>query len=399
MPPRVLFVESGESGGGSFHSLAGILEAIDKEAVSPVVAYLNDGPFADRAEKIGLPVFILRDRLYSTGVSFKLRWNLARISLALAAVNCSSHIAFLKMVHNPLVGSLDKICREREIDLVYLNGQINRDYFGVLLAQRTGLPVVSHLHSMHGRGFCRLKAESANRAVASFAANSRATADYWVSKGLDENKVRVVPNAVSQPEGPGKDPRDEFGLEPGAPVVGCVGRLIELKGHEFLIRSFALLLKKVPQAVLLIIGDGPMEKRLKELAEKLEISGRVVFAGRRENAPELMGGMDVLVLPSKYEGSGRVLIEAMVRGTPVIGTDLYGIREIIGHGTDGFLVPYGDEEKLAGFMDNLLLDDDFASNMGRAGARKAVEEYSMDRLAQNVAALINEALQEESGKG
>lgn len=391
-PHRVLFVESGEAGGGSFQSLVGILEVLDREKYTPMVAYVNDGPHVEIVRRKDLQIFLLEDRLYSRTSSDVFRTFLGRSSLALAAVNCSLHIAYLRWLHGPMILELSHLCRQNNVSLIYLNDQINRDFFGVLLARRIGRPVISHLRSLHGRGFCLQKAVMANDTVAAFAANSMSTRDYWVSLGLDGKKIWVVPNAVPEAEGPGIDPREELGLKRETKIIGCVGRLIELKGHAFLIRAFALLSHRIRDAVLLIVGDGPLLEELKSLTERLGVAERVVFMGRRDDARDMMAGMDVLVLPSRYEGSGRVLLEAMSQGTPVIGTDLYGIREIVDHGRNGFLVPYDDDVQLAELVGRILGDPGLAQRMGREGAEKAAREYSMKRHADSIRSVLESAL-------
>lgn len=387
-----MFVESGETGGGSFESLVHLLEVLDRKRYTPMVSYMNDGPHAEVLRRRGIRIFILEDRLYSRTLPEGFRRSLGRISLALASVNCSLHIACLRWLHGPMMRDLGRVCRENNVSLLYLNDQINRDFFGVLISRRTGLAVVSHLRSMHGRGFCHHKVTMANESVAAFAANSLATRDHWMSLGVDGRKIRVIPNAVPEVEHPGIDPRKKLGLRQETKIVGCVGRLIELKGHAFLIHAFARLSQRIPDAVLLVIGDGPLLEGLKSLTESLGVADKVVFTGRRDDARAMMAGMDVLVLPSRYEGSGRVLLEAMSQQTPVIGTDLYGIREVIVHGRDGFLVPYGDNVQLAALMELILSDSDLAAKMGREGAHKVARDYSMQRHAESIRSLLESVL-------
>src|SRR5256884_1854351 len=123
--------------------------------------------------------------------------------------------------------------------------------------------------------------------------------------------------------------RKELGLPPDGAIVGTVGRLVPIKGLEWLLKAAPQVLAQFPQACFVIIGDGPLLGELRQLTSKLGIALRVVFLGAREDVPECLAALDLFVLPSLNEGMGRVLLEAMAGGCPVVATPVGGIPDIV----------------------------------------------------------------------
>ncbi|HUK94725.1 MAG TPA: glycosyltransferase [Gaiellaceae bacterium] len=178
--------------------------------------------------------------------------------------------------------------------------------------------------------------------------------------------VATVPNAV----GPAPPPADrgelerEWGLAPGTRLVLAVGRLVEQKNHALAIEALA----EVPDATLVIVGDGPFRPSLEQAAAQAKVPGRVVFAGSRPDARALMGAADAVVLPSRWEGLPLTALEALASGTPLVATDVQGIRELVVDGQDALLVPQ-EPEALAAALRRVLDDPDLATRLADAGRR------------------------------
>jgi glycosyltransferase involved in cell wall biosynthesis len=172
-----------------------------------------------------------------------------------------------------------------------------------------------------------------------------------------------------------------------APVILHVARLVEVKGTETLIRSFAQLAHRHRDTELAIIGEGPLRRRLTKLAQSLGISRRVRFLGGLPHDEVLnwMGKAAMLVLPSRRTGNGRVeglgmvLLEAAASGVPAIGSRSGGIPEGIADGETGFLVPERDSAALAARMNDLLDDAALRSRMGRAARAMVERRFDLHR--------------------
>ena len=149
------------------------------------------------------------------------------------------------------------------------------------------------------------------------------------------------------------------------------------KGLEYLLQAFVLVRRQLKDAQLIVVGDGDAVTEYRKLSKWLGFRKSVVFAGSLygEKLNQMFSKANVLVLPSLKDSFGMVLIEAMVQGTPVIGTKVGGIPDIITHGKDGFLVPARDTHKLAKSIIKILKDKSMANSMGIAGYEKVKKKY------------------------
>lgn len=174
----------------------------------------------------------------------------------------------------------------------------------------------------------------------------------------------------------------ELGWPQGSRIVGTVGRLQPVKDHALLLRAFAKVRMQVPEAVLAIVGDGPLRGALEAQAEQAGLSDAVRFLGDRHDVPRLLTGMDVFALSSASEGYSIALLEACAAGLPIVATDVGGNREIVRDGINGRLVPAADVAALATALIALLRGGDEAGRMGRAGQAWAQAEASFRTMAE-----------------
>ncbi|MGC8827809.1 MAG: glycosyltransferase [Anaerolineae bacterium] len=177
------------------------------------------------------------------------------------------------------------------------------------------------------------------------------------------------------------------------PLLLFVGRLRYYKGVEHLIQAAA----GIPEARLLIVGDGPMRRPWEELATALGVADRVHFLGEVPDAdlPALYHACDVFVLPAsqRSEAFGTVLLEAMACGKPVITTELgTGTSWVNRHGETGLVVPPADPDALAEAVRALLANADLRRRMGEAARRRVEEEFALERMAAGVERIYAEVL-------
>ncbi|MFC1596903.1 glycosyltransferase family 4 protein [Planctomycetota bacterium] len=175
--------------------------------------------------------------------------------------------------------------------------------------------------------------------------------------------------------------RERLGLGEG-PVVGIVARLSREKGHAFFFRAFAEVVQEMPGLQLLVVGDGKCGAELRELAGQLGIASHIVWAGRlpREEALRSYMVMDIVAVPSLYEGFGLSAVEAMAFGKPVVASDVDELGHVVAHGTTGTLVPYGDVEAMRESVLELLRSPELVRKMGEAGRRRVVEHFNLPRF-------------------
>ena len=184
--------------------------------------------------------------------------------------------------------------------------------------------------------------------------------------------------------------REQYGIEPDAVVVGVVARLEPEKGHPTLLESWPAVLRAVPNAVLLIVGEGSRHAELEQLAASLRIAHRVVFTGRRDDVPEVTAALDVAVLPSYREAQGLSILEAMALSRPVVASRVGGIPEVIEDGVSGLLVPPHDPEALAAAIVRLLTNHPLADMIGRAGHDVVHERFCIGLMVRAVESIYDE---------
>ncbi|MDX1531860.1 MAG: glycosyltransferase family 4 protein, partial [Rhodothermales bacterium] len=206
-------------------------------------------------------------------------------------------------------------------------------------------------------------------------ANSAAT-----QRQLQEDGVRVdevVWNGV-----PVTAQRPPLG---GPPTVSFAGRLVPKKGVDVLLRAMARVVEALPEARLLLLGDGPERGRLERLAAELELGGAVAFLGHRPRAEmeRLVAEAWVQAVPSVWaEPFGLVTAEALMRGTAVVTSNTGGTSEQVLEDETGLVVPPGDAEALAAALLHVLGDRERAERMGRAGRRFALDRLTEDRVVE-----------------
>jgi glycosyltransferase involved in cell wall biosynthesis len=167
------------------------------------------------------------------------------------------------------------------------------------------------------------------------------------------------------------------------PIVLTIARLDEQKGLKYLLQTA----QSVPDAVFVLVGDGPERSALESQAQSLGVDGHVVFLGHRQDIPDLLANCDLFVLPSLFEGLPVSVLEAMAAGKPVIASDIGGTDEAVVHGVSGLLVPPGDAEALAAAIQKLLLDAPLRQEFGKAGKARAVSVFSAESMVQRVSSL------------
>lgn len=230
------------------------------------------------------------------------------------------------------------------------------------------------------------------------AVNSEETGRAFIEAGGEADKVRIVYNGFDPAKARIYEPgaaarlRAELGLGP-QPLVGLFGRLSEWKGQHVFLDAIAAM--EGVQAVIVggaLFGQEAYEARIREQASRLGLDGRVRFLGFRPDVPELMAAMDVVAHTSIVaEPFGRVVVEAMMCGRPVVATRGGGVTEIIRDGETGLLVPPGNASALAAAIGRILSQPALAERLARKGRKDVSQRFSLEETCRSVSALLTEA--------
>lgn len=189
--------------------------------------------------------------------------------------------------------------------------------------------------------------------------------------------------------------RKELGLPTDGPVIGTVGRLVPIKGHEWLLKAAPLVLAEFPHATFVFLGEGPLLGQLQQVAAGLGISGHVMFLGARQDVPECLAAFDLFAFPSLNEGMGRALIEAMAVGLPAVAARVGGIPDVVADGETGLLVPARDAAALADALLKLLRDPARRQAYGQAARRSMDERFDVKAMVRAIDRLYDVAWHEK----
>jgi len=203
-------------------------------------------------------------------------------------------------------------------------------------------------------------------------ANTEDIAEWIVGQGWPAGRVRCIPNFAAAPPKAEAVDRASLDTPVEAPLLLSMGRLHEAKAHDVTLQA----LTELPDAWLWIAGVGPLEAKLKAMAEALGVADRVRFLGWRTDASALYRTADVCVFPSRYEPLGNVVIQAWAHGLPVVAAESQGPKALIEDGRDGLLVPIDDPAALASAVRRLLAEPQLAEQFVKRGLGRVEAEFS-----------------------
>lgn len=273
-----------------------------------------------------------------------------------------------------------------------------------LAARRAGRPSVCTLHTLPVTGGPRERAkerlcvEAAGRSSGFLFVSEAARAAY-ADRYRPRPSWRVVHNGVDLSTwhpGPGRLP-DALGVPDGAPVVSIVAALRAPKGHALAVDAWPAVLSLLPEARLVVVGDGEEAAPLRAQVAAAGLADRVLFAGRVDDERDTAGivrASDLVLLPSWTEALPTTLIEAAACGVPVVATDVGGVAEVVDDGVTGLLVPPGQAAPLAAAVASLLADPERRAAMGRAAQQRARERFALPAWADRLHAVYREAVAE-----
>jgi glycosyltransferase involved in cell wall biosynthesis len=313
----------------------------------------------------------------------------------------------------------DLLIRE-QIDLVHAH-DFYSGMLGVIAGRLAGVRVlVSQRHlRLSDRRIHEWGQRFINRAAYKVLVNSEAIKEHILAtSGVPEEKIVVVRNGLitSEEEAAGCNlngprqptaaeclcsPREEicreFGLSSEAKLVGMVGRMEPVKGHRYFVEAAAQVAREHPNAHFLLVGDGQLQKDIRQQAANLGIADRLHLLGYRKDAARIVTAFDLSVLASLHEGLPNTVLEAMAAGVPVVATAVGGTKELITEGETGYLAPPADADTLAQRISWALAHEEERTRFA-ASARQAVRSnYGMSRMVSEMERLYDQLVAERAG--
>jgi glycosyltransferase involved in cell wall biosynthesis len=363
---RVVLLVDTVGGGGAEQVVADLAVNLDSQRFDVAVcATRADGRQAAEVRRSGVPVTVIGRRS---------RWDV------------------------PGMLRLWSFLRDGGFDVLHAH-KFGSNVWARLFGRSSGIPVVIiHEHSWDYRGgFKRDVRAGLDRFLSRFCdavvTPSEADRQAWERVvGVAPRKLRLVRNGVAKPAPQPASLRRELGLSEDAIVIGNVGRLEPEKGFDLLVRAFALVANRYPQARLILVGDGSQRAALEALSHDLGVADRCLLTGYRHAASGLMGEFDIFASASRNEGLPLALIEAMSAGRPVVATAVGGVPEVVVDGATGFLVPGGDIALFGEQLGRLIDDADLRNRMGQNGQARYQALFTVERMVSEIEAIYMDLL-------
>lgn len=380
MKSRVLFLDHVGALGGAELSLIDVARAYRDTSTFVLLA---DGPFRERLVREGVRVELIDGGDALHAVRRETGW--PGIRAVSRVFSLASRIVGLARRHDVLHANSQKA-----FVIACLAG---------ILARR---PVIWDLNDLlipahFSRFNIFIDVVLANYVAKRVIANSQASADALVAQGVRRDKVRVVYSGIpcapfdAVTDADVTAARRELGLD-GAPVIGVFGRLGEWKGQGVALEAMT----RLPDVRLLLVGDALFGEHgyvdaLQAQTTRLGLTDRVMFLGFRTDIPRLMRLVHLVLHTSTApEPFGRVIVEGMMAGKPVVATSAGGVQEIVEDGVTGVLVSPGDPVELASAVDGLLADPARAERIARAARTSAEARFSVKAMVEEMSGYMEE---------
>lgn len=293
------------------------------------------------------------------------------------------------------------LCRQKSIDLIHAHtarahalGLLAKSILRTTFSKLPFLVVHRRVEQSGTLSFmARLK--YLNRNIDRYICVSKAIANGMIDAGIKEQDIRVVYSAVDTELHRNHDvdrteTRKEFQLAPDDFVVSCVAAMEQAKGVDYLVEGWMAFKRRVPSAKLLMIGEGGLRAELDAGIKSSKYPDSVIFTGFRRDVPRLMAAADVLILPTLWEGLGTVLLDGLLAGCAIIGSNVGGVPEIIEDRKTGLLIPPKDPNAIANALNILAENPSLRSEMVAAGRIHVARHFSLEAMVDGVAGTYKE---------
>ncbi len=351
-------IRQGKIGGGESYLLS-LIENLNRDEFEPVVLSFTDGPMIDRLEKMGVKTYVVH-----TEKPFDVRvWK-----------------------------KVKQIIEKENIDIVHAHGtRAMSNMFSA--AKNKRLPL---LYTCHGWSFhkgqnpiikaLRIQSEKYLTRQSNVNICGAKTNREEAQKIFGSFDAEIIYNSIDSqkfnPYGKYKDVRRELEVHENEILIGSVARFTLQKQPLQLIQSFAEVSKQVPNAKLVMVGDGELKPAVSKLIEKLQLEQKVILQPFRQDIPDVLAGIDIFVLPSLWEGLPIALLEALSMGKAVVATNVNGTPEVVEHNKNGILVDVAQlENQLPEAMIKLCFDKPLRSRLQQNAIKSTYKKYNVETLA------------------
>ncbi len=297
-----------------------------------------------------------------------------------------------------LVLRLARWLRKERVRVVHTH-LFTADTYGRIAARLAGVPAV--FSTVHSPVVCHGAVKKSLHWALSWISTRVVACSQEVGRVMREQdhlpsrRLQVIANGIDVDRfagARGDGVRAEFAVPEGSLLMGVVGRLHPAKGHGDLLAAMATLRERGLTPTCLFVGSGELRGQLEDETRRLGLDGQVIFAGQRSDVPRLLAALDIVAMPSRWEGLPMALLEAMAMSRAIVATRVSAIPEVIRDGENGLVVPPSDPPALAAALEKLLTDAELRGRLGRSALQTLRQRYDVERTAREYEALYRAAL-------
>lgn len=388
---RVLFVEASSGGvvGGSLTGLVHLIRGLDRNRFEPAIVLYERKAIEPELEALGVPVHHVSRRRMPKGhalLQYDGYHRAKSVSAVRSVLRLGRQTLRVAVEELPAAARLARVIQEVGADVVHLGNGVRANFDGVLACWLTRTPCVCHV-----KGFEKYanRERWAARHIDALVCMTEAVRAHCAEHGVRGRTTHVVYDALDEAAfAPHRDAaamRAELGITNGAPCIGVIGNIQEWKGQAVLVEAMARIVEEVPKAHAFIVGGvhragTAYNERLTQRIQELRLNGALSATGFRRDVADVINALDVVVHTSvRPEPFGRVILEGMLLGKPVVASAAGGVPELIRDGETGFLTPPGDAARLAERLIPLLRDATLRLRIGEQARTWAREHFSLQR--------------------
>ena len=298
----------------------------------------------------------------------------------------------------PTILETASFVRSRDVDVIVTNG-IKCHFMGSPVSMMTGKKLIWHVRDLIETEWLRWKLRSWGRFFPDkIITNSHAVGRIFPGNTRKETVYNGINVAYFRPGIDKGQIRAEYNIDRETTLLGTIGHFAPLKGYEELLDAMVEVVREGFNVKLAIVGEAiyqnsnAYKRKIITQAHSAGLKDKIIFTGFRENIPEILASFDIFVLPSRSEGFGRVNLEAMAMGKPVVSTNVGGIPEVVLDGVTGILVEPGNSKALSHAIMRLLNDPPLRKAMGRKGRERVEQYFTLHSHVQRIEEIYGEIL-------
>ncbi|WP_054178026.1 glycosyltransferase [Trabulsiella odontotermitis] len=402
---KILLFDSGKEWGGGTNSMLELLKRIDRERFDITCCFYYNYR-RDQGQTIeevlagfGIPMILLPARRQPGWAKV-----VKEIGRSLLFFSRDARKAFTRKMDNlwriqPNAKQLRQLLKDGGYDVLYMNNQPGSNEEGYHAVADLPVALVQH---------CRIEpaltpslVSLVNQRIDKIIAVSQGVERVLLKNGVAASYCMTVNNAidVNQPLPDRQQMRDTLGITPETFVFGSIGSLLARKSNHHTLAALAQFHQQHPEAnwKMMLVGQGPERDALEAQARTLGIAEHLIFTGFKNNPFDYLAAFDAFVLASSSEGLPRVVLEAMLLGIPVVGSDVTGTQELVQHEQTGLLFPWSDVKMLENHLTRIWQDASLRQRLAQNGQQQVRSQYAIEHYVSGVEAVLGTIQSRRSG--